>query len=197
MILVIDGYNVIKQALLKNTISDFERVQFIKQLGKYHKIRGHKIELVFDGGVYDRASREKINGVYLIYSGYSESADQYIKRYLKEHKSLDILLVSSDRDICNCAARLGIEFIDSKEFYAIMQNRIKMGVSQKSMSKTKAIKLSESENEELDALMQDASKVVQHKTEDFVSFGQSGARESRAHTVSKKERKKLKKIKKL
>jgi len=197
MILVIDGYNVIKQALLKNTISDSQRERFIKQLGKYRKIRGHKIELVFDGGSYDWPTREKVNGVYLIYSGYNESADHYIKRYLKEHKSLDILLVSSDRDICNCAARLGIEYIDSKEFYKIMQNRLKLGLSQKTMSQAKAIKLSESEDEELDALMQDASKIVQYKTEDLESLGRSDSRESRAHTVSKKERKKLKKIKKL
>jgi len=197
MVLVIDGYNVIKQALMKNTISDFEREQFIKQLGKYHKIRGHKIELVFDGGPLDWPSRAKKHGVYLVYSGYNESADHYIKRYLKEHKALDVLLVSSDRDICNCAARLGIEYVDSKEFYRIMQSRIKTAKSQVAVSQKKATKLSNSQDEEIDALMQEASKIIQYKTEDFTLLDQSEERRRKSHAVSKKERKKIKKIKKL
>ena len=75
MILLIDGYNVIKQAMLKKTISEDERKSFIKQLGKYHKIKGHKIMLIFDGGPFDRASKEKENGVYVIYAGTQETAD--------------------------------------------------------------------------------------------------------------------------
>ena len=194
MVLVIDGYNVIKQALMKNTISDFEREQFIKQLGKYHKIRGHKIELVFDGGPLDWPSRAKKHGVYLVYSGYNESADHYIKRYLKEHKALDVLLVSSDRDICNCAARLGIEYVDSKEFYRIMQSRIKTAKSQVAVSQKKATKLSNSQDEEIDALMQEASHNVIPKDENDRKEDNSSEMRRK---LSKHERELLKKIKKL
>ena len=196
MILLIDAYNVIKQAMLKSKISERERERFIKQLGKYHKIKGHKIELVFDGGPFDFPTKEKSDGVYLIYVGAQETADNYIKRYLDEHKSLDILLVSSDRDICRYASRLGIEQIDAKEFYAILQDAIKAGVSKKEIRHTKAKKISDTENKELDELMQEGSKVLQYKTEDF-ELGVKSERASKSHKLSKKERKKLKKIKKL
>ena len=62
------------------------------------------------------------------------------------------------------------------------------------MSQTKAKKLSESEDEELDVLMQKESRVVQYKTEDFTEINQ---RANKSHALSKKERRKLKKIKKL
>jgi len=195
MIIVIDGYNVIKQAMLKRTISEDERKSFIRQLGKYHKIKGHKIVLVFDGGPFERASKERIHGVYVIYAGSQETADDYIKRYLREHKALDILLVSSDRDICACALRLSIENMDALEFHSLFQDALRANVKQGDVKNKQAIKLSQEENPELDALMQKSTKVIQYKTEDMA--GLSGLRASKAHKLSKKERKKRKKIKKL
>jgi len=196
MILLIDAYNVIKQAMLKKTISEKEREYFIKQLGKYHKLKGHKIIVVFDGGPLDFPTKEKSQGIYIIYAGAQETADQYIKSYLDEHKSLDILLVTSDRDICRHAQRLGVEQIDAKEFYAILQNSLQGKAGQRLIKKTKAIKLTDTEHEELDELMQEGSKVLQYKTEDFATgFGDNRA--SKSHKLSKKERKKQKKIKKL
>ncbi|MFC1841619.1 NYN domain-containing protein [Candidatus Dependentiae bacterium] len=196
MILLIDGYNLIKQVMLRNKISEFERKRFINQLGKYHKIKGHKIELVFDGGEFDFPTKDRINGVYVIYSGYGESADDFIKRYLDEHKALDILLVSSDRDICNFAAKLGIDYLDSKIFYNLMQESLKVGTKKRQASQEKARKIAETENKELDALMQEASKVIEYKVEDFEA-AHGGKRESGSGKLSKKERRKLKKIKKL
>jgi len=194
MIIVIDGYNVIKQAMLKNTISEFERNRFIKQLGKYQKVKGHKVILVFDGGPSDYASKERINRVYVIYSGTQETADDYIKRYLKDNRALDILLVSSDRDICACAARLSIEYMDAREFYKVFQDALRVTVAFDAKNK-KAVKLSQERNPELDELMQEATKVIQYKTEDV--SGGLGSRVSKSHKLPKKERKKLKKIKKL
>ena len=195
MIILIDAYNVIKQAMLKKKISEHERNHFIKQLGKYHKMRGHKIMLVFDGGPYDRVLKERVNGIYVIYSGVHQTADDYIKRYLREHRELDILLVSSDRDICNCASRLSIEHVDSKEFYKIFQETLRINLKQADARNHKAIKFSEEENPELDVLMQEGSKVIQYKVEDMGEF--TCSRESKSHKLPKKERKKLKKIKKL
>lgn len=195
MIVLIDGYNVIKQAMFKKTISEDERRSFIKQLGKYHKIRGHKIVLVFDGGPFDYASQEKTRGVYVIYSGTQETADDYIKRYLKEHRALDILLVSSDRDICNCASRLSIEHVDAKEFYRVFQETLRVNLKQADAKNRRATKLSSDQNTELDALMQEASKTIEYKTEDVSEVSRS--RVSKSHKLPKKERKKMKKIKKL
>lgn len=195
MIILIDGYNVLKQAVSPGTLSEYERKKFINQLGKYAKKKGHKIVLVFDGGPFDWASKARESGIYVVYAGANETADDYIKQYLKDNKSLDILLISSDNDIRRTAAFLGIEALDSNEFYTIMQQALGTGNAQKNIRETKAIKTTENKHEELDLLMQEASKVVQYKTEDFIEGAES--RKSKAHKSSKKNRRRLKKIKKL
>jgi len=197
MILLIDGYNLIKQVILKKTVSDDERAHFIKQLGKYAKLKGHKIIIVFDGGAYDRPTKDKEQGVYVVYAGAQATADDYIKNYLKDHRFADILLISTDLELCRFALKLNIEHMYAKEFYYIMQDSLKKGVKQKPLRKTKAIKTSDVQNEALDEIMQEASKVVEYKSEDFVDPGYRDLRESSPQKLSKKERKKRKKIKKL
>ena len=127
--------------------------------------------------------------------GLKRRQTDYIKRYLKEHRALDVLLVSSDRDICRFASRLSIEQIDSKDFYALFQETLSINGERVHAQDKKATKLSGEENPELDALMQESSKVIQYKSEDMSEFSRS--RVSKSHKLPKKERKKLKKIKKL
>ncbi len=194
MILLIDGYNVLKQAMPSVKIRESERKKFIEQLGRYAKLRQHKIILVFDGGPYDRSVQERIAGVYVIFSGAIETADHYIKRYLKEHKSHDILLISSDNELRSAAARLNIESMRSPEFYRVVLESISPAGKQRD-NKTETIKTTDTQDEELDAIMREGSKVVQSKVEDFV--GERKTRASKAHKLSKKERKRMKKIKKL
>jgi len=195
MIIVIDGYNVLKQVFHEKQISERDRDFFIKQLKKYTKKKGHKIILVFDGGPYDWVSKERDNGVYIVYAGVNSTADDVIKRYLEEHQNLDILLISSDRDINRFAQRLDIEYIDSIDFYAILQKSVKKTVMPKSITQAKAVKISKEENEALDRLMQEASVVVNYKAEDFVNVHELSKSKSEAR--SKKEKKKLKQLKKL
>jgi len=197
MILLIDGYNVLKQVFHKKTIDEHERVAFAKQLGKYAKHKGHKIVLVFDGGPFDFTTKDRVFGVYLVYAGTQETADDYIKRYLEEHKSLDILLVSSDLDIRNFAGKRNIESIESPVFYTIFKDSVKgMSPEQIKADKEKAArKIAEGNEEEFDEIMQKASKVVEVKSEDFL--GQHEIRNSSSQKISKKEKKRLKQIKKL
>ena len=194
MILLIDAYNVLKQVFPSELIGERRRKNFIDELGRYAKIRQHKVMLIFDGGPYDRATKERISGVYVVYSGSLESADDYIKRYLREHKSLDLLLISSDRDLRSTAQHVKIESMRSKDFYKIVQKTLRAGVAEKT-KESEAIKTSEGQNQELDEIMREGSKIVHKKVEDFV--GGSRSRKSKAHRSSKKERKKMKKIKKL
>ena len=127
MILLIDAYNVLKQVKPSDIVGERERSAFIHELGRYAKMRQHKIILVFDGGPYDRTSQERIAGVYVVYSGALESADDYIKRYLKEHKELDILLISSDRELRSAAARYHIESVQAPDFYVMMKDALRSG----------------------------------------------------------------------
>ncbi len=195
MILLIDAYNVLKQVKPSDIVDERERSAFIHELGRYAKMRQHKIILVFDGGPYDRISQERIADVYVIYSGVLESADDYIKRYLKKHKELDILLISSDRELRSTAARYHIESVQAPDFYAMMKDALRSGGQEPDARRGPAQKTSEEQDPELDAIMQEGSKVVPHKVEDVVEVKRS--RKGKAHKPSKKERKKLKKIKKL
>jgi len=194
MVLLIDGYNVLKQVFYDRKVGRQERKDFIAQLGAYGKKKQHKVVLVFDGGPYERDWQEKVAGVYVIYSGTLESADDYIKRYLKKNKELDLLLISSDRELRSAAARCGIESMRSHEFYKAVQDALKSGAG-KTAKESDIVKLSEDQDLELDELMREGSKKVQSKVEDFV--GHKKSRKSKAHRPKKKERKKLKKLKKL
>ncbi|MCK5633339.1 NYN domain-containing protein [bacterium] len=194
MILLIDAYNVLKQAMTSVFVSEHDRKIFIEQLGQYAKQRQHKIVLVFDGGPYDRATKEKSSGVYVIYSGSTESADDYIKRYVEDHSELDLLLISSDRELRSVAKSFEIESMQAHKFYKIFQDALRNSQTQ-DVRKSKTIKISKEENLELDELMKKGSSIIQSKVEDFVYEERS--RKSKGHRLSKKERKKIKKIKKL
>jgi predicted RNA-binding protein with PIN domain len=194
MILIIDAYNVLKQVLPSVQIGDRERAKFIEELGRYARYRQHKIILVFDGGPYDRSTQERCAGIYVVYAGWLESADDYIKRYVQKHRELDLIVVSSDREVRSAADRLGIESVPALEFY----ERMKMAFAEQASSQTQEtqiVKTSEASNIELDALMHEGSRVV-HKKVDDVTVGRQD-RLSRAQRLSKKERKKNKKTSKL
>src|SRR3989304_7827762 len=193
MIIIIDGYNVLRHLLHPEFVSDHHKNTFIRQLNKYSKNKGHKIVLIFDGGPYEWPDKERVDGIYVIHSGYKESADDYIKQYLDEHKAQDILLVSTDRDLGAHASRLGIESIDSLDFYSILQGE-KRNI-QKMGKEKKVVKLTKKDRPELDELMLEASKNVPGKTEDVIP--NKHKRKSLARKLSKKERKMEKKLKKL
>ncbi len=194
MILVVDAYNVLKQVLPSVHVGERERLRFINELGRYARHRQHKIILVFDGGPYDRAFQERIAGVYVVYAGSHETADEYIKRYLNEHRELDLLLISSDREVRAVAHCLQIESVAAPDFYAIVRETLQQYDAVQPRD-TVVIKMTERDNDELDTLMREGSKVVQGKVEDMI-FGQD-ARTSKAQRPSKKERKITKKIGKL
>lgn len=194
MIIVIDGYNVLKQALHKTDISESAKDNFIDQLGKYGKKKGHVVLVVFDGGSTERPYRERVSGITVIHSGFGESADDWIKKYMHQHKGHDLLLVSTDRELGSAVRRLGVSCIDAMDFYGLLQQfhgdriQVKFG-------KSEIVKTAEHELPELDALMHQASRVVHSKLDDMIE--KKDSRSSAAHMPSKKEREMLKKLKKL
>ena len=62
MIILIDGYNLLKQ-LHGPTVSDMQRGAFANLLGRYIKKRNHKITVVLDGGPYLYPTFEKQKGI--------------------------------------------------------------------------------------------------------------------------------------
>ena len=195
MIIVVDAYNLLRSVPpYKKTITDKERVHFIAKLSGYGKRKGHKIVIVFDGGPHEWPFKEHMKAVTVVYSGIHESADDYIKEYLEAHHTQDLLLVSSDTELNRCAERLNIPSIDSVTFYQLMRQELssKQSVSGK---EHEVVKLSDTESY-VDELMQQASKIIPQKSEDFATE-QIKRHHTKKHEVSKQERALLKKLKKL
>ena len=103
MIVIIDGYNLLKQVFYKvKGKLDAQRKHFIKQLGHYKSKKGDGIKeiiVVFDGGHFRHATREIHSGIVVVFSGQKSSADQWIAEYVEKHKGKEFLLVSKDREL--------------------------------------------------------------------------------------------------
>src|SRR5437016_886266 len=122
MILLIDGYNFIKSLINNKLISEEIRLRFVKKLNYYSKIKNHKVVIVFDGGESSYSTKETIENVDVVYSGYKISADEFIKSYLVENKNQNLFLITSDRDLQKFALSLNIEFISSRRFYDLLNS---------------------------------------------------------------------------
>ena len=186
MHIIIDGYNVLKQALGNKTISDGQRRAFINMLGKYAEKKNHHIVVVFDGGPDAWPSQEKDHGILVVYSGIQQSADDLIKKALiqKPH----VLLVTSDNEL-KAAAKHGTMVIDSLEFYMLVKQEF---ITRDKPSKGTLHKTSKEENPLIDELMRkDSQSMYKGESEE------NNERRSKGQTPSKKERAFLQKLKKL
>ena len=135
-----------------------------------------------------------MDGVSVVHSGFGESADDWIKKYMQQHKGHDLLLVSTDRELGGAVRRLGITCIDSMDFYRLLQEGC-AGHNESAHAQGALVKTADREMPELDDLMQQGSRIVHSKLDDLVAAKEE--RKSAAHMVSKKEREMLKKLKKL
>ena len=210
MILIIDGYNLLKHIDPHKDVSEHERTVFLHQLKRYARRKKHKIVLVFDGGPYqwpyfasaDAAcfegqavpyeapkERSMVNGIKVIYSGGRDTADTVIMRYIADHKTQDLLLISSDHELNLFASKYDIASIGSDDFYPLFKQGI-----QEYPEEVEEIEVSIDEDElDLDAIMEQASEMVPRKQEDIMP---SDVR-LRTGRRSKKDRLLLKKLKKL
>ncbi len=188
MIIIVDAYNVLKQ-IKQDTINQFERNVFIKKLKQYGRTKRHTIVVVFDGGECTWPMIEKNDPVTIVYSGDRLSADDYIRRYIKEHKNKELMLVTNDGELKRNARRYEVEAFDSLKFYALLHPHEGPSETEKD---DQLIKLSQDTAPEVDAFMATVGSVPEKKedTED-------DSRKPHGFTVSKKERKISKKIKKL
>lgn len=186
MHIIIDGYNVLKQALGSKMVSDSQRRAFINMLGKYAEKKNHHIVVVFDGGPDVWPSQEKDHGILVAYSGIKQSADDEIKKAVLQKPH--VLLVTSDNEL-KAVAKHETMIMDSLEFYAL--------VKQELMPREKPVhgilrKTSTEENPLVDELMRKDSQTI------YKGEGQeSKERKARGQTLSKKERAYLQKLKKL
>ena len=84
--LIVDGYNLIRQSqelqLLDARELEAGRLALLARLAVYRERSRHKITVVFDGwlGGDLKESRDRRQGILIIYSRRGEKADEVIKR---------------------------------------------------------------------------------------------------------------------
>lgn len=188
MIILIDAYNVLKYIYSGEFISEVTRQNFLKMLNNYARMKHHHLIAVFDGGATEYPLKEKSGLVEIIYSGNKYSADDILKKLINEFLGHEVMLVSSDRTLGVYANKYTIPALDSDEFYKLLIQKPDMS-EQKSgqIMKRKGHKSSG----EVDALMHQLAKLID-KDEEI-----SEKRMPSSHTLSKKEKKLLKIVKKL
>ena len=121
MHLIIDGYNVIRQSqelqLLDARELEAGRTALLARLEAYRQHGRHKITVVFDGwlGGNLQETRERRQGMMVIYSRRGEKADEVIKRLLAVERQRAVA-VTSDREIQDWAKLQGAAWISAGQF---------------------------------------------------------------------------------
>lgn len=128
MIVIVDGYNLIKHVFhkIKGKLEG-QRNQLIKELGYYKNKKASTIDqiiLVFDGGFTSHADRQVRNGVVVVFSGNKDSADDWIIKFTEKHKNKEMLLVTKDNKLRAECKRYSADSVDVYDFYDIIQNTI-------------------------------------------------------------------------
>jgi len=194
MIILIDGYNLLKQRSSNRIISEQEREVFIAQMNRYARRKKHKVVVVFDGGQSSWLHKEYMQKVEVLYSGTYENADEVIKSYLEIHQHSEILLVSADNDLTRWAGRFDIPSIHPLDF---------MGLVQEALGDTVAAilpggqleKITTQQDASIDTLMLEFSESVPLKHEDAAADVRATV--SAGRSTSKVDKKLLKILKKL
>jgi predicted RNA-binding protein with PIN domain len=165
MKLIIDGYNVLKQRHSNESVTEQQRKSFLSELVRYKKQKKHKIMVVFDGGDSPWPYREDFSGIEIVYSGTQKDADHFIKNYVSYYRK-ELLMVSSDNELSLWASENQVASIGATDFYAILQRSLHTQAKLPKNKHTQLIKTADTENVELDMLMQEATVSTPLKRED-------------------------------
>ena len=191
MKLIIDGYNLIKMVSKAQHIAVDHRDQFLRQLGSYAKNKKLQIIVVFDGGDVSFVYSERIYGMEILYSGFQTSADDVIGRYITDRRGKEeMMVISSDREITNFAVSCGVDILGVVEFYSLVCAAEEAAILPKFTSQIS--KIGSNYDPELDELMEEGSRQIKFKKE-----LNSSSRVASAKKLSKVERQKRRKLKKL
>ena len=199
MIIFVDAYNFIKSVITTSYVSPSELEYWINWFERYARVKNHQIVLVFDAGPELKKTVEVRHRVRIVHAGQLSSADAVLCDLIVKNAHLDVLLVTSDREICICASRHQVEFVTSQEFYALTYH---VGHTTPNQDPAQEFVLYKSKHagavqkSELDALYEESTKFLHHrmkKDEDDQGF----EFDVEIQTISKKDKKKIKKVTKL
>jgi len=121
MHLIVDGYNVIRQSPRLQFLDAMDlqagREALLELLAHYRRRSHHQITVVFDGWQHGdlKESRDRYEGILVIYSRRGERADEVMKRLLNRERER-ALVVTSDREIQVCAEQARAAWINAAQF---------------------------------------------------------------------------------
>jgi hypothetical protein len=121
MHLIVDGYNVIRQSTRLQFLDAMDlqagREALLELLALYRRRSHHQMTVVFDGWQQGdlKESRDRYQGILVIYSRRGERADEVIKRLLNQERER-ALVVTSDREIQVCAEQAKAAWINASQF---------------------------------------------------------------------------------
>ena len=212
MIVIIDGYNLLKQIFpgSKGNL-DKQKSIFIRQLAHYKAKKAdslHEIIVVFDAGPANHATREVKSGIVVVYSGVKSSADNWILHFVERNRGKEMLLVTLDRELKDACKKFDVDSLDVYEFYTILQQNLYQDLSlDKNQPQEATIEKFEPmdsdeyphrdiNNKALDLLMEQASMQLADDKHDDQETTQK-PRKSASRKLSKQERRMLATLKKL
>jgi predicted RNA-binding protein with PIN domain len=164
MIILIDGYNVLKRMGPNIQVSEYERRAFIKRMGSYAHKKGHEVIVIFDAGPYDWIHKERLDGLTVVYSGQFQTADEFIMQYLDANQAKEILVVSSDNEIGRYASGLEVPSIGSEDFLRLINDAL---LQEELIADEEVSVTLNNTMQDLDEIMREASKQVPIKGEDI------------------------------
>ena len=121
MHLIVDGYNVIRQSPRLQFLDAMDlqagREALLALLALYRSRSHHQITVVFDGWQQGdlKETRDRHQGILVIYSRRGERADEVIKRLLHQERGR-ALVVTSDREIQECAQQVQAAWVSAGQF---------------------------------------------------------------------------------
>lgn len=195
MIIIIDGYNLLK-LIHGSDISETERSAFVNLMGRYIKKRQHKVIIVFDAGPCTYPMKEKNHGVQIIYSGEYQTADDIIMNFVQDNPGKEIVIITKDREIIRHVMSLSKEVIDPLEFYGKVRQAFASKEQHLLAQDRTLIKLTDDSDNYLDALMHEAAG-MNIPNKDKESYAEPRHHEPKGQGISKKQRSKLRIIDKL
>ncbi|MHB8231561.1 MAG: NYN domain-containing protein [bacterium] len=184
--IIVDGYNFIFNSYFKIEFKSDElqklRDETINFLSKYYNVKRNKVIVVFDGYNTDEPCESKYNrqNIEIIYSKKDEKADDVIVRLAKSIAGNSII-VTNDNDIGRRASGVNCSCLEVGEFKKLVESIIMRGGD----GKNGRIK---------------AAGIIMDKEEyeDGIAYRrETGEKKGNPHKLSKKERLKIKKIKKI
>jgi predicted RNA-binding protein with PIN domain len=121
MHLIVDGYNLIRQSSQLQMLDAMDlqagREALLALLAHYRSRSHHRITVVFDGwqGGDLKESRDRHQGLLIVYSRRGERADEVIKKLLHQERQR-ALVVTSDREIQIYADQVKAAWINAGQF---------------------------------------------------------------------------------